>query len=258
VLDQRAVVAAPEDAEHELELGGPRRRAVLGMLAMRGSRAVSRSELIDGMWGEDPPASAVNSVHVYVAGLRRVLEPRRAHRAPGQVLSASGPGYLLRLEPGQLDTETLENHLSQARRSRAAGDLAAAARSLDAALGLWQGIPLSGIPGPWADIERVRLDELRLTATEERIEVMLALGGHHQAVPQLAGLIREHPLRERFRGQLMVALYRCGRQADALAEFADPASSLKQAARLVLRRGLEPEPRQRLVHSQRLLADALP
>jgi tetratricopeptide (TPR) repeat protein len=223
---------------------------VLGMLALRANQAVSRSELIDGMWGEDPPASAVNSVHVYVAGLRRVLEPGRARRAPGQVLSASGPGYLLRLEPGQLDAAALDRHLAQARRSLPAGDLTAAARSLDAALGLWQGVPLAGIPGPWADVERVRLDELRLTAIEERIDVMLTLGGHHQAVAQLAGLIREHPLRERFRGQLMMALYRCGRQADALAEFA--------AARHVLARelGIEPGPGLRHVHQQILTADA--
>ena len=194
--------------EQELELGGPRRRAVLAMLAMRGSQAVSRSELIDGLWGEDPPASAVNSLHVYVAGLRRVLEPGRARRAPGQVLSASPPGYLLRLEPGQLDAAALDHHVTQVPRSLAAGDLAAAARSLDAAQRLWQGAALAGIPGPWADIERVRLDELRLTTIEERIDVMLALGGHHQAVAQLAGLIREHPLRERFRGQFMMEIGR--------------------------------------------------
>jgi tetratricopeptide (TPR) repeat protein len=220
------------------------------MLALRANQAVSRSELIDGMWGEDPPTSAVNSVHVYVAGLRRVLEPDRAHRAPGQVLSASGPGYLLRLGSGQLDAAALDRHLTQARQSLPTGDLMAAAQSLDAALGLWQGVPLAGIPGPWADIERVRLDELRLTAIEERIDVMLALGGHHEAVAQLAVLIREHPLRERFRGQLMVALYRCGRQADALAEFA--------AARRFLARelGIAPGPGLRRLHQQILAADA--
>jgi len=236
--------------EQELELGGPRRLAVLGMLAMRANQAVSRSELIDGLWGEDPPVSAVNSVHGHVAGLRRALEPRRAHRAPGQVLSASGPGYLLRLEPGQPDAEALGRHLAQAQRSPAAADLAATARSLDAALRLWQGVPLSGIPGPWADIERIRLDELRLAAIEERIEVMLALGGHHRAVAQLAGLIREHPLRERLRCQLMMALYRCGRQADALAEFTE--------ARRVLagELGIEPGPALQRLQQQILTADS--
>jgi DNA-binding SARP family transcriptional activator/tetratricopeptide (TPR) repeat protein len=236
--------------EQELDLGGPRRRAVLAMLALRTGQAVSRSEIIDGMWGEDPPDSAVNSVHVYVAGLRRVLEPRRARRAPGQVLMANGPGYLLHLQDGQLDAAGVDQHLAQARRSLAAADLAAAARSLDAALGLWQGTALSGIPGPWADIERVRLGELRLTAIEERVEVMLTLGCHDQVVAQLAGLIREHPLRERLRGQLMVALYRCGRQADALAEFA--------AARHLLDRelGIEPGPAMRRLQQQILTADA--
>ena len=227
-----------------------RRRAVLGMLAMRANHVVSRSELIDGLWGEDLPDSAVNGVHVHVAGLRRVLEPRRTHRAPGQVLLASGPGYLLRLEAGQLDAEALDQHLTQAQHSSAAGDLEAAAGSLDAALSLWHGVPLSGLPGPWAAIERVRLDELRLSAIEEHIEVMTALGRHQQAVAQLTALIREHPLRERFRGQMMLALYRCGRQADALAEFA--------AARRVLagELGIEPGPELRRLHQQILTADA--
>jgi DNA-binding SARP family transcriptional activator/tetratricopeptide (TPR) repeat protein len=235
--------------EQELELGGPRRRAVLGMLAIRANQAVSRSELIDGMWGEDPPASAVNSVHVYVAGLRRVLEPRRARRAPGQVLSAAGPGYLLRLEPGQLDTQALDRHLAQARQRSAAADPAVSAQSLDAALGLWQGSALSGVPGPWADVERARLNELRLTAIEERVELSLALGDHHQVVAQLAGLIREYPLRERFRGQLMVALYRCGRQAEALAEFAEARRVLAEEL------GIEPGPGLRRLQRQVLNAD---
>ena len=207
--------------DQELGLGTPRRRAVLGLLAMRANRAVSRDELIDAMWGEDPPASSVNALHGYVAGLRMVLEPHRARRAPGRVLLASGPGYLLRLEPGQLDVEVFGQHLVAARGLSARGDLTGAARSFDAALRLCQSAPLSGIPGPGAEIERVRLDEQRITAIEERVEVMLALGQHAEAAAQLAGLVREHPLRERFRGQLMLALYRCGRQAEALAAFAD-------------------------------------
>src|SRR5258708_35264438 len=151
--------------EQELQLGGPRRRAVLAMLALRAGQAVSRAEIIDGMW-EDPPDSAVNSVHVHVAALRRILEPRRARGAPGQVLTASGPGYLLRLADGQLDTAELDQHLAHARRAAAAADLASAARSLETALTLWHGTALSGIPGPWADIERVRLGELQLAVTQ--------------------------------------------------------------------------------------------
>ena len=238
--------------EQELELGGPRRRAVFSMLAMRAGQPVSRSQLIDGLWGEDPPVSAVNSIHVYVAGLRRVLEPRRANRAPGLVLPASGPGYLLRLEPWRLDARALSHHLAQAHQPPAGGEreLEAAARELDAALDLWQGIPLSGIPGPWADAERLRLDELRLGTVEQSVDMMLALGRHREVVAQLTGLIREHPLRERFREQLMLALYRSGRQADALREFA--------AARRLLgtELGIEPGPGLRGLHQQILTGDA--
>src|SRR5580704_7173145 len=199
--------------DRELELAGPQRQAVLALLALRANQAVSRSELIDGIWGEDPPPSAVNALHVHVAGLRRALEPNRASRAPGRFLLAAGPGYSLRLEPGQLDAQVLARHLDAARASRAAGALSAAARSFDAALRLWQAAPLSGIPGPWAEIERVRLREVRLTAIEERAEIMLMLGRAATTAAELTGLVREHPLREALRGQLMLALYRCGRQA---------------------------------------------
>ena len=185
-------------------------------------------------------------------GCAGFLEPRRANRAPGQVLPASGPGYLLRLEPWRLDAEALCDHLAQAHQPPAGGgrELQAAVRELDAALDLWQGIPLSGIPGPWADAERLRLDELRLGTVEQSVDMMLALGRHREVVAQLTGLIREHPLRERFREQLMLALYRSGRQADALREFA--------AARRLLdtELGIEPGPGLRGLHQQILTGDA--
>lgn len=232
----------------ELDLGAPRQRAVFGLLAVRANRAVSRDELIDGIWGDDPPPSAVNAVHVYVAGLRRAVEPRRAHRAPGRILTASGPGYLLRLPPGQLDVEVFGQHIASARQSRGRDDLPAAIQSLDAALALFQATPLSGIPGPWADIERVRLVELRLTATEERIDAMLGLGRHAEAAVQLGGLVREHPLRETLHGLHMLALYRCGRQADALAAFAG-------ARRILIEQlGIEPGRELRRIHAQILTA----
>ncbi len=236
--------------DRELELGGPQRQAVLALLALRANQAVSRSELIDGIWGEDPPPSAVNALHVHVAGLRRALEPNRASRAPGKFLLASGPGYSLRLEHGQLDAQVFGRHLDVARASRAAGDLNAAARSLDAALRIWQSAPLSGAPGPWAEIERVRLSEMRLTAIEERTEIMLMLGRAAAAAAELAGLVREYPLREGLRGQLMLALYRCGRQADALAAFADGRRVLLEEL------GVEPGPGLRRLHGQILAAEA--
>jgi DNA-binding SARP family transcriptional activator len=232
----------------ELDLGTPRQRAVLGLLGVRANCTVSRAELIDGMWGDDPPPSAVNAVHVYVAGLRRAVEPRRAHRAPGRILVASGPGYLLRLRPGQLDVEVFGQHIASARESRERDDFPATIQSLDAALALFQATPLSGIPGPWADIERFRLGEVRLTAIEERIDAMLGLGRHAEAADQLAALVREHPLRERLHGQVMQALYRCGRQADALAAFAG-------ARRILIEQlGIEPGPELRRIHAQILAA----
>ncbi len=235
--------------DRELEPGGPQRQAVLGLLALRANQAVARSELIDGIWGEDPPPSAVNALHVHVAGLRRVLEPNRASRSPGQFLLAAGPGYSLRLEPGQLDVRVLARHLDAARASRAAGDLSAAARSFDAALRVWQAAPLSGVPGPWAEIERVRLSEVRLTAIEERAEIMLMLGYAAATATELTGLVCEHPLREALRGQLMLALYRCGRQADALATFAEGRRVLVEEL------GLEPGPGLQRLHEQILAAD---
>jgi DNA-binding SARP family transcriptional activator len=235
--------------EGELGLGGPRRRAILAMLATRTHRGMSRSELIDGLWGQGLPGNAVASLHVCIAGLRRALEPGRAHRAPAQVLVTNGPGYRLRLEPGRLDTEELHSHLMQARLLTGNGDYASAARSLDAALGLWKGDSLAGIAGPWADIERARLEELRQTAIGERIDVMLALGCHQEALAELARLIREYPLRERFRGQMMLALYRCGRQADALAAFADARRLLAEQL------GIDPGPELRRLHQQILTGD---
>ncbi len=139
----------------------------------------------------------------------------------GSVPAEGGPRYLLRLDPAALDAGLLDGDLASARGWCAAGRLHAAARALDAAVARFHGQPLHAVPGPWAAAERERLAELWLAVQEERVEVMLALGQHYEAVPLLTGLIREHPQRERFLGQLMVALYRSGRRAEALARFAE-------------------------------------
>ncbi len=213
---------------HELGAGQPRQLAVLGVLASRANRVVSRGELVDAVWGEEPPASAENGIYTYVAGLRRVLEPdgpdgssTRPRRGPGLVLVSSGGGYLLRLGPGGLDAGHFEDCLDRARGLRAAGDIDGAAWAVNEALALWRGQPFAGVPGPFAEAERQRLAELRTTAAEERADLMLDLGQHVAAVPELAALTAEHPLRERARGLLMVALYRSGRQAEALRAFRD-------------------------------------
>jgi DNA-binding SARP family transcriptional activator len=190
----------------------------------------------------------VHWLHGQLAGLGRALAPCRPHRAAGPALVASGPGFRLRLGPAglaDLDTGQLDHCVAQARQACAAGELGHAVRLLDAALRLYRDVPLAAVPGPWAAAERLRAAELRLTLLEERIEMLLAMGRHEQAVPDLLALTQAHPQRERFLGQLMVALNRAGRRADALAQFA--------AARA--ERGVEPGPGLRRLRLQILTAD---
>ena len=233
----------------ELPTGPPRQRAVLGMLTMRANRAVSRDELVDAVWGQHAPASAEGGVHTYVAGLRRVLEPGRSRRGPSQVLASASAGYVLRLDAGQVDAVVFERSLQSGRRLRSSGDLNGAIAALEVALGEWHGSAFAGVPGPFAAAERVRLGELRSAAAEERAEVLLDLGRHEQAVPELAALAAEHPLRERMRGLLMIALYRCGRQAEALQAFHDARKVLGDEL------GIDPGPELRRIHQQILALD---
>jgi DNA-binding SARP family transcriptional activator/tetratricopeptide (TPR) repeat protein len=235
--------------ESELVVGAPRHRAVLAVMAVQAGRVVSRDELVDALWGDDPPGSAANIVHTYVARLRRVLEPGRGPRAPGQVLVAAPPGYLLRLDPGRVDAALFARYLSQARESRLADRPDAAVVSLDHALMLWSGPPLAGVPGPFAEVERARLSEEYWTAVEDRAEALLVSGRAADVAVELAGRVRDQPLRERLRGLLMLALYRGGRQAEALAVFRDIRHLL--AGEL----GIEPGPELQRLHQQILAAD---
>jgi DNA-binding SARP family transcriptional activator/tetratricopeptide (TPR) repeat protein len=209
------------EGDQELRLGQPRQQAVLAILAMRANRVISRSELVDAVWGHDPPPSAEGGIYTYIAGLRRIIEPGRSARGQGRVLVSTGAGYVLHLVPGQPDAVAFEQHLGRARQLRKGGDPASAVTSLDAALGLWRGVALAGVPGPFAEAERARLGELRSAAVEERADVLLALGRHEEVVPDLTAMVADQPLRERMRGLLMMALYRSGRQAEALRVFQD-------------------------------------
>ncbi len=209
------------NGDDELPVGQPRQQAVLGILAMRANRVISRGELVDAVWGHDPPASAEGGIYTYVAGLRRVIEPSRTLRGPGRVLVSSGAGYVLHLVPGQPDAVAFEQQLARARQLRKSGDLAGAAGALDSALGLWRGAAFAGVPGPFAETERVRLTELRSAAAEERADALLALARHEEVVPDLTAMVADHPLRERMRGLLMIALYRSGRHAESLRVFQD-------------------------------------
>lgn len=235
----------------EVAAGQPRQLAVLGVLASRANLVVSRGELVDAVWGDHPPASVESGIYTYVAGLRRILEPGRPDRsrrgAPGQVLVSSGGGYLLRLCAGGLDAAQFEECLTRSRGLRAAGDTGGATQAVDEALGLWRGQAFAGVPGPFAEAERARLDELRTAAAEERGALMLARGEPAAAVPELSALVAEHPLRERARGLLMIALYRCGRQAEALRVFQDVRTRLAEDL------GIDPGTELTRIH-QRVLA----
>jgi DNA-binding SARP family transcriptional activator len=233
----------------ELDLGPPRRQAVLAVLALRAGGPVSRNELIDAVWGESPPASAVNNLHIYIGALRRALGGGRA--AAGELLRGGRSGYQLSLAPGQLDVTGFDGYVQRARRHRVAGDPAAVVWALDAALALWRGTPLAGITGPFAEAQRVRLGERRLAMLEDRADALLALGPAGDLVVELATLVDENPLRERLCGLLMRALHRDGRRAQALTVYTDA------RRRLVEELGIEPGPELRAVH-QAVLADDWP
>ena len=198
-------------------IGGPKQRALLGLLLLSANRVVSRERLIGELFAEQSLNSADHALRNQVSRLRKVLVPAAADEPR---LVARAPGYLLRVEPGELDLEHFERLVAAGREALAVGDAAAAARSLQAAERLWQGRPLADLEfEPFARMEVERLEELRLGAVEERIDAELALGRQLALVAELEALGAEHPFRERFRAQLMLALYRCGRQAEGLGVY---------------------------------------
>jgi DNA-binding SARP family transcriptional activator/outer membrane protein assembly factor BamB len=188
----------------QVPLGGSKQRALLAFLLLYANEAVSRDRLIDELWDASPPDTAPSSVHIYVSRLRKALGR--------DLILTQPPGYLIRVSDGELDLHRFERLVAAAR----AEEPAQAARLLREGLALWRGAPLAELGDSFARPERARLEEQRLAALEQRIEAELALGRHAELVPELEGLVREQPLRERLRGQLMLALYRSGRQAEAL------------------------------------------
>src|SRR5437764_13023778 len=193
-------------------LGGQKRRALLAALLLEANKVVARASLIDALWGEDPPDTARNTIQVYVSQLRKLL--------PDGMLETAPPGYRLVVDPAAVDVFEFIRLSQDGRTALTMGDADTAGETLRAALALWRGPALADLAWePFAQAEVVRLEELRLAALEDRIDADLARGRHGQGVAELAQLVAEHPLRERLRGQLMLALYRGGRQADALAVY---------------------------------------
>jgi DNA-binding SARP family transcriptional activator len=227
-----------EVAEHDrsLALGGVKQRSLLAILLLHANELVSTDRLIDQLWGAAPPATAAKSVQVYVSRLRKALGDRR--------LATHAPGYVLRIEPSELDLARFEQLAAEARRATPES----AARKLREALALWRGPALADLAyESFAQVETVRLEEMRLAVLEQRIDSDLALGRHAELVGELEALVTRHPLRERLRCQLMLALYRSARQAEALDAYRaarrelseelglEPSEELKRLEQAILR-----------------------
>jgi DNA-binding SARP family transcriptional activator/tetratricopeptide (TPR) repeat protein len=233
----------------ELDLGTPLQRSILAMLLLREGRAATPGELIDAVWGEDAPPRALGALRTYVSRLRTVLEPDRSRRTRPELLTSVGRGYALRVEPAWLDLGVFQRETAAAETARRSGDIGHAAELLRGALGLWSGEPLAGAVGPYAEQQRDRLIERRIGTVEALMELDLELGRHADVVAELIALTAQHPLRERLRAQLMLAYYRCGRQAEALSVFTDTRNALIEEL------GIEPGSELTDLHRRILAAD---
>jgi predicted ATPase/DNA-binding SARP family transcriptional activator len=232
-----------DDEGREVALGGLKQRSVLAMLLLRAGEVVSSDRLIEELWGERAPATAAKTIQVYVSKLRKAL-------GDGVLVTRSG-GYVLGITTAEIDAGQFESLATEGRGSLHAGDFRRAAGLLREALGLWRGHALADFAyQSFAQAEVARLEESRLVALEDRFDAELGLGEHSRLVGELEGLVREHPLRERPVGQLMLALYRSGRQADALEVYRDASDLLRDEL------GLEPSLRLRELERSILNQDA--
>ncbi|MGA5039324.1 AfsR/SARP family transcriptional regulator [Streptomyces capoamus] len=233
--------------EEALPTGSPQQRALLAALLLREGRTATAAELIDALWASEPPPQALAAVRTYASRLRKVLDP-------GVLVSESG-GYAVRgLGEGALDLAVAQDLAAEAEKARGTGDLGRARSLLNQALSLWDGEPLAGVPGPYAEAQRARLEEWRLGLLETRLDLDLEQGGHAEAVSELTALTAAHPLRERLRELLMLALYRSGRQAEALAVYADTRRLLAEELGVDPRAGLS-ELQQRILQADPALAE---
>ncbi|MEE1755772.1 AfsR/SARP family transcriptional regulator [Streptomyces sp. SP18CS02] len=225
-----------------LPSGSPQQRALLAALLLRDGRTATASELIDAIWGEDPPSQALAAVRTYASRLRKVLPP-------GVLVSEAG-GYAIRGRPDALDLNVAQELAAEAEKARAGGDRHQARLLINKSLGLWDGEALASLQGPYAESQRARLEEWRLQLLETRLDLDLEAGCHAEAVSELTALTAAHPLRERLRELLMLALYRGGRQAEALAVYADTRRLLADEL------GVDPRPELSRLQQRILRADA--
>ena len=229
-----------------IDPGGIRQRSLLAILALHRNEVVSTDSLIDQLWGDAPPPTALHTVQVFVSRLRRVLG------SAADRLVTRGPGYVLELDVDAIDADRCERLYTSARAALAAGEYSRAEGFLRDALALWRGSALADFTYErFAQSAIARLEELRLSCREEFIDAELALGRHQQLVPELQAFVREQPLRERPRGQLMLALYRSGRQAEALEDFRTARQTLIEEL------GVEPSVALRELHEAILRQDPI-
>jgi DNA-binding SARP family transcriptional activator len=231
----------------EVDLGPAKQRAVLAVLLLNAGRSVPTNRIVDAVWGDDPPENGANVVQKYVAGLRRVLDPDRPPRTPGELITLTAAGYQVNAGPEALDVARFRADVARAARERDAGHRTEAAGLLSRALGLWRGPALAGLTGTVFESARDTLSEEHGTAWETWAEIELDRGEHAALVPDLVRLVADFPLREGLRALLMLALHRTGRQAEALTVFQDarrylrdefgvgPGARLQEAHRSVLR-----------------------
>ncbi|GAB6899408.1 BTAD domain-containing putative transcriptional regulator [Kineosporia succinea] len=214
------------------------------LLALSARTPIPTERLIDQLWDDEPPGGAVNTMQVYVSRLRRILGVATGRTGPDAVLRSTSQGYLLDVPAAAIDQHRFEQAAATGQAALAAGDPRAAARELRAALGLWRGPALTDLTSSIGEVHRVRLEGLRLSALAARLDADAALGQDAAIVPELQELVRRHPLDERFTGQLMTALYRSGRQADALAAYAAARRRLGEEL------GVDPSPALRARHAE--------
>jgi DNA-binding SARP family transcriptional activator/tRNA A-37 threonylcarbamoyl transferase component Bud32 len=232
-----------------IDLGAFRQRALLGLLLTSPNSVFATDQILEGLWGEEGGTDKQSSLWVYVSGLRTALEPNRAKRSEGTVLLTRAPGYVLDVAPEQVDAGRFERLVAEGR-ALADIDPAAASTVLSEALALWRGRAFEEFMyESFAQGERTRLEAMRMVAVEARIDADLKRGMSRELVPELEGLVRQHPLHENLAGQLMTALYRSGRQADALRTYRQLKSSLGEQL------GVEPSNHLRHVHDQIVLGD---
>jgi len=199
-----------------LPLGSPKQGALLGLLLVHAGETISRDRLIEELWGEARPATVDSALHVYLSRLRRLLESAGA----GSALVRERYGYRLRVEPEQLDANRFERLAGEGSEALATGKVELAAERLRQALALWRGSALADLQSErFAIAAAARLEEERVAALEQRLEADLVLGRHQQLIHELEVLVAEHPYRERLHAQLMLALYRSGRQVEALRAY---------------------------------------